>query len=60
MRKWWVGCSGFYLHFSESAPDNILATLDGVFANVIEFRHPGWWNDYVSKLLREKKLHSVA
>lgn len=41
---------------SEINLQNILATLDRSFANVIEFRHESWWNVEVRQVLRENGI----
>jgi uncharacterized protein YecE (DUF72 family) len=55
-----LGCVLFQLPpnlvYSEGNLENILATLDPTFTNVIEFRHESWWNDGVYKILRENKI----
>jgi uncharacterized protein YecE (DUF72 family) len=55
-----LGCVLFQappnLVYSESALQNIVATLDPAFTNVIEFRHGSWWNDGVYRVLKENKI----
>jgi uncharacterized protein YecE (DUF72 family) len=55
-----LGCVLFQLPpnlvFSEQNLENILATLDHAFTNVIEFRHETWWNKHVYQVLREKNV----
>lgn len=42
--------------WSERNLDNILATVDPGFVNVIEFRHESWWNRTVYQALREHHI----
>jgi uncharacterized protein YecE (DUF72 family) len=54
-----LGCVLFQLHpatvFSEQMLDQILASIDPAFNNVIEFRHATWWKpEVVARLKREK------
>jgi uncharacterized protein YecE (DUF72 family) len=55
-----LGCVLFQMPpnmvYSEATLENILATLDPGFNNVIEFREEGWWNPAVFKSLRENKI----
>ena len=55
-----LGCVLFQLPpnlpYSETTLENIIRTLDPSFTNVIEFRDPGWWNDRVYRMLREKGI----
>jgi uncharacterized protein YecE (DUF72 family) len=36
--------------------DNILATLDPAFTNVLEFRHESWWDEKVYKVLKKNDI----
>jgi uncharacterized protein YecE (DUF72 family) len=36
--------------------DNILATLDPAFTNVLEFRHESWWDAKVHKILKKNDI----
>jgi len=44
-----LGCVLFQMppsvHYSQETLAWILSRLDGGFRNVVEFRHPSWWND---------------
>lgn len=55
-----LGCILFQLPpnlvYSEQTFENILATLDNAFLNVIEFRHESWWNENTYKVLRENRI----
>lgn len=55
-----LGCVLFQLPpnlpYSEPALENILATLDPAFSNVIEFRHGSWWQTRVYQVLKENKI----
>ncbi|HYF66976.1 MAG TPA: DUF72 domain-containing protein [Ohtaekwangia sp.] len=55
-----LGTILFQLHpqmeFSKENLEKITAWLDNAFSNVVEFRHPSWWNDAVFKTLRKKKI----
>ena len=43
------------ISYSEDFLDRIIGTVDKTFLNVIEFRHPSWWNEFVySELARNK------
>lgn len=50
-----LGCVLFQLppnfHFDDEKLDLITSSLNPEFKNVIEFRHPGWWNNEVYKKL---------
>ena len=43
-------------NFTEERLDRILKTLDNRFNNVLEFRHPSWWNDEVYQVLAKHKI----
>lgn len=55
-----LGCVLFQLPpnlvYSEPALENILATVDPAFINVIEFRHESWWTEHVYQILKENKI----
>ena len=55
-----LGCVLFQLPpnlvYSDQTFENILATLDSDFLNVIEFRHESWWNEKTYKVLRENRI----
>ena len=55
-----LGCVLFQLppniHYSEEKLEKIADSLDPAFNNVIEFRHPSWWNEDVYKYLEERNL----
>jgi uncharacterized protein YecE (DUF72 family) len=55
-----MGCFLFQLppsfHYTPSRLKNILSQLDSNYRNVLEFRHPSWWNEKVFKALREHKI----
>ncbi len=44
-------------HYDEERLTRVLAQLDPSFSNVLEFRHPGWWQEDVYSRLRE---HGVS
>jgi len=41
-------------HYDEERLARVLAQLDPSFSNVLEFRHPGWWQEDVYSRLRER------
>ena len=55
-----LGCVLFQLPpraaYTEERFGKILATLDPSFKNVLEFRHPSWWNKEVFKILGKHKI----
>ena len=55
-----LGCVLFQLPgrsaYSEERLQRILDTLDPSFRNVIEFRHPSWWDEKVYKILGKNKI----
>lgn len=55
-----LGCVLFQLPpnlvYSDGNLENILATLDPAFTNVIEFRHESWWNRNVYQVLKENQV----
>jgi uncharacterized protein YecE (DUF72 family) len=55
-----VGTVLFQLHpgiaYSTENLERILSVMDESFHNVIEFRHPSWWNDAVLKNLRYESV----
>jgi uncharacterized protein YecE (DUF72 family) len=52
-----LGCILFQLppsiRFSDETLKKILGVLQPGFHNVLEFRHPGWWNEAVYRALRD-------
>jgi len=42
--------------YTEERLNRILDTIDNRFNNVLEFRHPSWWNDQVYKTLSKQKI----
>lgn len=42
--------------YEEPRLERIVGLLDPMFANVLEFRHSGWWNDHVFDRLREQSV----
>ncbi|HET9487331.1 MAG TPA: DUF72 domain-containing protein [Chryseosolibacter sp.] len=55
-----LGCVLFQLPpnlvYSEAHLENILATVDPAFTNVIEFRHESWWKPKVYKTLKDNNI----
>jgi len=55
-----MGCFLFQLppsfHYSPGKLRKILSQLDPAKRNVLEFRHPSWWNESVFRALREQKI----
>jgi uncharacterized protein YecE (DUF72 family) len=55
-----LGCILFQLPsrlpYSEKMLEIILEQVDSSFNNVIEFRHPDWWNKRVYSLLQKKNI----
>ncbi len=55
-----LGAVLFQLHpqteYSNENLERILTTLDLAFTNVLEFRHPSWWNAHVLKVLKENNI----
>ncbi|MGV3704570.1 MAG: DUF72 domain-containing protein [Arcticibacter sp.] len=50
----------FQLHpnyaYTDAHLDAMLENLDPVFTNVVEFRHPSWWNDKVYQAFGERGI----
>lgn len=42
--------------FTPERLDRIINNTDGLFTNVLEFRHPSWWNTEVYTLLSKHKI----
>jgi uncharacterized protein YecE (DUF72 family) len=42
--------------YDDDRLDRIMQLLDLSFKNVLEFRHPGWWNEKVFRLLSERDI----
>ena len=42
--------------YTEERLERILQTMDNRFNNVLEFRHPTWWNEEVYRLLSKHKI----
>jgi uncharacterized protein YecE (DUF72 family) len=42
--------------YTEDRLERILQTMDSRFNNVLEFRHPSWWNEGVYRLLSKHKI----
>src|SRR3989344_4599574 len=55
-----LGCVLFQLppslHYHEEKLKEILDQLDRDKKNVLEFRHPSWWNENVYKVLKPKNI----
>ncbi|HYC84866.1 MAG TPA: DUF72 domain-containing protein [Chryseosolibacter sp.] len=55
-----LGTVLFQLHprfeYTQENLERVLTTVDPAFNNVLEFRHPTWWNDEVYSELRKNKL----
>jgi uncharacterized protein YecE (DUF72 family) len=55
-----LGCVLFQLPprsaYTEERLQRIIDTLDPAFRNVLEFRHPSWWNEGVYKTLGKHKI----
>ena len=55
-----LGCVLFQLPpnlvYSKELMQKIIANLDPHFENVVEFRHPSWWNKLVIQELKKKVL----
>ena len=55
-----LGCVLFQLPsrsaYTEERLERIIDTLDPGFHNVLEFRHPSWWNETVFKILKKHKI----
>jgi uncharacterized protein YecE (DUF72 family) len=51
-----MGCFLFQLpprfHYSRARLERIVAQLDPLRRNVVEFRHPSWWNEHVFEAFR--------
>lgn len=50
----------FQLHpnyaYSEAHLDDVMKSLDPAFTNVVEFRHPSWWNDHVYQAFGDRNI----
>jgi len=42
--------------YTKDRLDRILETVDSRFNNVMEFRHPSWWNEEVYRILAKHKI----
>lgn len=55
-----LGCILFQLppsfHYTPEGLSQIVESLDANFNNVIEFRHEGWWNEEVYRVLTENNI----
>jgi uncharacterized protein YecE (DUF72 family) len=55
-----LGCILFQLHprivYSTENLERIITSLDDSFVNVLEFRHPSWWNDTVIRMLQHHHI----
>lgn len=55
-----LGCILFQfpasLHYNADFLERILAALDPVYQNVLEFRHASWWNEQVYTALQQKGI----
>lgn len=58
-----MGCFLFQLppsfHYSATRLENIVSQLDPARRNVIEFRHPSWWNEEVFAAFRNGRTISA-
>ncbi|MEM2822036.1 MAG: DUF72 domain-containing protein [Candidatus Pacearchaeota archaeon] len=60
----YLGCILFQLppslHFDKQRLKQFLACLDKSYKNVIEFRHPSWWNESTYELMQDKAIFSIV
>jgi len=60
MLKEKMGCFLFQcppsFHYKEEHLHNIIKYLDPSYENVVEFRHPSWWNDTVIKMFNDNGI----
>ncbi len=43
-------------HYSEEHLEQLIATADSRFLNVVEFRHESWWNDEIFETLKKRNI----
>ena len=43
-------------HYSEEHLEQLIATADSRFLNIVEFRHESWWNDEIFETLKKKNI----
>lgn len=55
-----MGCFLFQFpasfHFTPENLERLIGQLDSVYKNVIEFRHPSWWDSYVFEAFESKNI----
>ena len=43
-------------HYSEEHLEQLIATADSRFLNVVEFRHESWWTEEIFETLKKKNI----
>lgn len=43
-------------HYREEHLEQLIATVDSRFLNIVEFRHESWWNDEIFETLKKRNI----